>query len=49
MRPTTAFDNVFDISALLHSGKIFDHPRNVPAHPSLSVSEKRTILASWAS
>ena len=42
MRPTTAFDdNVFDINALLHPGTIFDHPRDVLAHPSLSVSEKR--------
>ena len=50
MRPTTAFDdNVFDINALLHPGTIFDHPRDVVAHPSLTVSEKRAILASWAS
>jgi hypothetical protein len=50
MRPTTAFDdNVFDINALLHPGTIFDHPRDVLAHPSLSVSEKPAILASWAS
>jgi hypothetical protein len=50
MRPTTAFDdNVFDINALLHPGSIFDHPRDVVAHPSLSISEKRAILASWAS
>ena len=50
MRPTTAFDdNVFDINALLHPGTIFDHPREVLTHPSLSISEKRAILASWAS
>jgi hypothetical protein len=50
MRPTTAFDdNVFDINALLHPGTIFDHPREVVTHPSLSISEKRAILASWAS
>jgi hypothetical protein len=50
MRPTTAFDdNVFDINALLHPGTIFDHPRDVLAHPSLSSSEKRAILAFWAS
>jgi hypothetical protein len=48
MRPTTAFDdNVFDINALLHPGTIFDHPKDMLAHPSLSVSEKRAILASW--
>jgi len=50
MRPTTAFDdNVFDINALLHPGTLFDHPRDVVSHPSLSLSEKRAILASWAS
>ena len=50
MRPTTAFhDNVFDITALLHPGTVFDHPSDVLADPSLSVSEKRAILASWAS
>ena len=50
MRPTTAFDdNVFDFNALLRPGTVFDHPKDVLAHPSLSVSEKRAILASWAS
>ena len=50
MRPTTASDgNVFDINALLHPGTLFDHPRDVVSHHSLSVSEKRAILASWAS
>jgi hypothetical protein len=50
MRPTTAFDdNVFDLNALLHPGTVFDHPRDVLSHPSLSISEKRAILASWAS
>src|ERR1700683_4116846 len=50
MRPTTAFDdNVFDITALLNPGTVFDHPRDVVANPSLSISEKRAILASWAS
>ncbi len=50
MRPTTAFDdNVFDLNALLHPGTVFDHPRDVVGHPSLSISRKRAILASWAS
>jgi hypothetical protein len=50
MRPTTKFhDNVFDINALIHPGTIFDHPRDVLAHPSLTPAEKRAILASWAS
>jgi hypothetical protein len=42
-------DNVFDINALLHPGTVFEHPRDVLAHSSLSFSEKRAILASWAS
>jgi hypothetical protein len=50
MRPKTAFtDNVLDFNALLHPCTIFDHPTDVVAHPSLSMSEKRAILASWAS
>ena len=50
MRPTTAYDNnVFDITALLHPGTVFDHPQDVLADPALSVSEKRAILASCAS
>ena len=50
MRPTTApDDNVIDINALLHPGTVFNHPRDVLATPSLSSSEKRAILASWAS
>ncbi len=50
MRPTTAYhDNVFDINALLHPGTVFEHPKDVLADPSLSVAEKRAILASWAS
>jgi hypothetical protein len=50
MRPTTASDdNVFDFEALLHPGTVFDHPRDVLAQPDLTVSEKRAILASWAS
>lgn len=50
MRPTTALDdNVFDFNALLHPGATFGHPREVVAHPNLSLAEKRAILASWAS
>jgi len=50
MRPTTATDNnVFDFQALLHQGTVFEHPRDVVMHPSLTVAEKRAILASWAS
>src|SRR4051794_21867561 len=50
MRPTTALNaNVFNINALLHPGTIFDHPSDVLSDPSLSLSEKRALLASWAS
>jgi hypothetical protein len=50
MRPTTAFnDNVVDLNALLHPGTAFRHPLHVVSHPTLSLSEKRAILASWAS
>jgi hypothetical protein len=50
MRPTTATDdNVFDFQALLHPGTVFEHPQDVVLHPSLTLAEKRAILASWAS
>jgi hypothetical protein len=50
MRPTTALDdNVIDFIALLHPDTVFEHPRDVVSHPTLSPSEKRAILASWAS
>ena len=50
MRPTTALDdNVFDFNSLLHPDTAFEHQRDVVSHPSLSLSEKRAILASWAS
>ena len=52
MRPTTADNadnNVFDFNALLHPGTVFAHPKDVVANASLSLSEKRAILASWAS
>jgi hypothetical protein len=42
-------DNVFDLNAVLHPGTVFDHPRDVVADATLSLSEKRAILASWAS
>ncbi len=50
MRPTTALDdNVIDLNAILHPGTIFEHPKVVVSDPDLSLSEKRAILASWAS
>ena len=39
MRPTTAtHDNVFDFQALLHPGTVFEHPKDVVTHPSLSLA-----------
>jgi hypothetical protein len=50
MRPTTAIDdNFFDFNALLHPDTVFRHPKDVVGHPTLSIAEKRAILASWAS
>lgn len=50
MRPTTALDdNVIDLNAILHPGTVFEHPRDVVSDPAISLSEKRSILASWAS
>ena len=44
MRPTTALDdNVIDLNAVLHPGTVFEHPRDVVSHPTLSLSEKRAI------
>jgi hypothetical protein len=42
-------DNVIDLNVILHPGTVYDHPRDVVADASLSLAEKRAILASWAS
>jgi hypothetical protein len=42
-------DNVVDLNAILHAGSVYDHPRDVVRDAKLSISEKRAILASWAS
>jgi hypothetical protein len=42
-------DNVIDLYAILHPGSVYNHPRDVVADATLSTSEKRAILASWAS
>jgi hypothetical protein len=42
-------DNVYDLNAILHPGSVYDHPRDVLADEELTVAEKRSILASWAS
>jgi hypothetical protein len=38
-----------DLDALLHPAQAFEHPVNVVNDPDLTLSEKRAILASWAS
>ena len=42
-------DNIIDLNAILHPGSVYDHPRDVVADPTISLGEKRAILASWAS
>jgi hypothetical protein len=42
-------DNVIDLNAILHPGSVYDHPRDVVADTTISIHEKRAILASWAS
>lgn len=42
-------DNIVDLNAILHPGTVYDHPRDVVDDATLTRSEKRAILASWAS
>jgi hypothetical protein len=42
-------ENIIDLNAILHPGSVYDHPRDVVDDPTLSIGEKRAILASWAS
>jgi hypothetical protein len=42
-------DNVYDLNSILHPGSVYDHPRDVVADQTLTLAEKRSILASWAS
>lgn len=44
-----AADNVIDLNAILHPGSVYDHPRDVVRDRTISLAEKRAILASWAS
>ena len=39
----------FDLDELLHPAQAFAHPTEVVNDPDLTLSEKRAILASWAS
>jgi hypothetical protein len=41
--------DAFDLDDLLHPAHAFEHPLNVVNDPDLTLSEKRAILASWAS
>jgi hypothetical protein len=44
-----ADDDHFDLDELLHPASAFDRPADVVNDPDLTLSEKRAILASWAS
>jgi hypothetical protein len=39
----------FDLEKLLHPAQAFGHPDEVVRDPDLTLNEKRSILASWAS
>jgi hypothetical protein len=39
----------FDFDALLHPSKAFRHPLDVVRDADMTVAEKRSVLASWAS
>src|SRR3981189_1717335 len=39
----------FDIDALLHPSRAFRHPLDVARDTDMTVAEKRSVLASWAS
>jgi hypothetical protein len=39
----------WDPNDLLHPAQAFEHPSHVVNDPDLTLNEKRTILASWAS
>lgn len=41
--------NVIDLNAILHPGLVYEHPRDVVGDQTISIGEKRAILASWAS
>jgi hypothetical protein len=42
-------NNIIDLNAILHPGSVYDHPSDVVTDQTISVGEKRAILASWAS
>src|SRR5437588_12379644 len=47
--PKAYRDDEFDLDTLLHPAHAFEHPMRVVNDPDLTLSEKRAILASWAS
>ena len=49
IRPQVDHQDRLDLDALLHPARAFTHPVNVINDPDLTLSEKRAILASWAS
>jgi hypothetical protein len=49
MRNSNPESDDFDLNDLLHPARAFEHPMNVVNDPDLTLSEKRAILASWAS
>jgi hypothetical protein len=42
-------NEAYDLDDLLHPANAFAHPSEVVSDPDLTLSEKRGILASWAS
>ena len=44
-----SLDSKLDLDALLHPARAFAHPMDVARDADLTLSEKRAILASWAS
>ncbi len=42
-------DDTFDLTTLLHPAQAFAQPVDVVDDPDLTLSEKRAILAAWAS
>jgi hypothetical protein len=48
-QPAKDQDALFDFNTLLHPAQAFEHPADVVNDPDLTLSEKRSILSSWAS
>jgi hypothetical protein len=42
-------DNIIELSAILHPSSVYEYPRDVVEDHTISIGEKRAILASWAS